>query len=292
MPKQSDILAKLHARFVSRRSADSPKHCRVMDRRHGKQIERMAQQGIVTVGDMIERLPHLSLRRKRLAIWLISVLRIRRAIPVLFDLLAVRSVRWECAHTLGSLTDGAKVIDRCLEIADRELSSPTPDRHWLEAVVLGLQYSENPRVGEVLVEIFERPDLPGWLRGDAGDKVGCFSIGSDRRTKLFRRCRDAAIRGLTEDDIDVQFWSMYVIWQLAADYKNRPSHQRNGLEKSLPVLRRIAANDHRLAPGFWWPMSGEAEDTICALETGCSPEVAADERWSDTSKRGVWDRSR
>jgi hypothetical protein len=290
MPKRSDVLAKLHARFVARRSKDAPKHCREMDRRHARQIERMAQQGIITVGDLIDALPRLSRSRQQMSIWLISVLKIQQAIPVLFDLLAVRSLRWECAHTLGGLTDRPKVIEKFLEIGDSELRSPTPDRHWLEAVILGLQYFENPRAGELLVEIFERTDLPGWLRGDAGDKLGLCAVVCDRRTKLFRRCRDAAIRGLTEDDIDVQFWSMYVIWQLADDYKLRRVQTLNGLEAALPDLRRIAATDHRLAPGYWWPMSGEAEDVIHVLETGHSPEVTADERWTDTSKRGVWNR--
>ena len=290
MPKRSDVLAELHARFVARRSKDAPKHCHAMDRRHARQIERMAQHGVTTVGDLIDALPRLSRSRQQLSIWLMSVLKIQQAIPVLFDLLAVRSLRCECAHTLGGLTDRPKVIERFLEIGDRELRSPTPDWHWLEAVIHGLQYSANPRADELLVEIFERTDLPGWLRGDAGDKLGCFSVGSDRRTKLFRRCRDAAIRGLTEDNIDVQFWSMYVLWQLAIDYKDRSSPQRSGLEKALPALRRIAANDHRLAPGFWWTMAGEAEDAIYALEHGRSPEVTADERWTDTSQRGVWNR--
>ena len=145
MPKQSDILAKLHARFVSRRPADSPKQLHAMDRRHAKQIERMAEQGIVTVSDLIDALPRLSRARRRLSMWLISVLKIRQAVPVLFDLLAVRSMRWQCAHTLGGLPDDRKVIERFLEIAERELRSPTPDRHWLEAVVVGLGHCENSR---------------------------------------------------------------------------------------------------------------------------------------------------
>lgn len=290
MPKRSDILAKLHARFVSRRSADSPKHCRAMDRSHTRQIDRMAEQGIVTVGDLINALPRLSRARRQLGIWLISVLNIRQAAPTLLDLLTVRSSRVQCANALGGLTDAPKVIETFLAIGERELWSTTPDRHWLEAVILGLQYSDNPRVGKLLVEIFERIDLPGWLRGDAGDKVGCFSQITDRRTSLFRRCRDAALRGLMEDDIEVQFWSMFVIWQLAGDYKNRRTQNLNGLDAALPELRRIAAKDHRLAPGFWWPMSAEAEDVIYVLQHGQSPEVDADQRWTDTSKRGVWNR--
>ena len=143
----------------------------------------------------------------------------------------------------------------------------------------------------VLVEIFERTDLPGWLRGDAGDKLGCgHSKVTDRRTTLFRRCRDAALCGLKEDDIDVQFWSMYVIWQLVGDHKERRTPGFAGLDAALPDLRRIAAEDHRLAPGFWWPMSGEAEDVLHVFEHGQSPEVDAGERWTDTSKRGVWNR--
>jgi hypothetical protein len=47
----------------------------------------------------------------------------------------------------------------------------------------------------------------------------------------------------------------------------------------LPRLREIAANDHKLAPGFWWPMSAEAEDADYAIENGARPENDVAERW-------------
>ena len=112
------------------------------------------------------------------------------------------------------LKSGKKVTRFFLDIGRRELASAKPDRHWLEAVVLGLGCSDDLHVAELLVTIFERCDLPGWVRGDAADKLGCNRFIGDGRTRLFRRCREAAFRGLNDDSIDVQFWSMYLIGSL------------------------------------------------------------------------------
>ena len=58
-----------------------------------------------------------------------------------------------------------------LGIGTRELSAVRPDSSWLSAVVHGLHSSTVPEGVEMLLTIFERQDLPGGLRGDAGDKL-------------------------------------------------------------------------------------------------------------------------
>ncbi len=128
--------------------------------------------------------------------------------------------------------------------------------------------SSDPEAVDVLVTIFERTDLPGWLRGDADDALGCKPQLNDRRTRLFRRTWTTVLQGLDDADIEVQFWSMYVIMQLAADYRANSGRSNLCFEPALPRLREIAKTDHRLAPGFWWPMCEEAKDAIHVIETG------------------------
>jgi hypothetical protein len=233
----------------------------------------------VTIADLLERFSSLSSRLKDSAIDLIAILRIRQAIPVLLAALPDPAVRMTCADLLGQL-GSAKATRLFLKIGARELESTCPDPTWLRATILALGYANDPRVTELLVSIFERTDLPGPIRGDAGDKLGVCSF--DRRTRLYRRCRDAALRGLSEGSIDVQFWSMYVIGALCIDLGSRRSPDRT-LRSALPVLRQLARHDHRLSPGYWWPMSAEAEDVIGCIELGIwlSPDAAT--RWQGNS---------
>ena len=177
-----------------------------------------------------------------------------------------------------------------LEIARRELTADSPDPDWLAAVIHGLGSSDDRRAADVLVTIFERLDLPGWLRGDAADKLGCNRFIRDRRTRLFRRCHDTAMHGLDENSIDVQFWSLYLIGSLSSDAFRRRHATPHDFRSALPRLRDIAANDHRLAPGYWWPLSAEAEDVICCIEKGHWPNPEAAERWMSNTNRGEWNR--
>jgi hypothetical protein len=290
MPKLTDDLVTLHTRFVGQRSEDMRDRCGKMDREHTHKLRLLAKQKVVTVANLISRLPQLSLSAKRFGIWLISVLKVRQAVSVLLGLMSDRAVRSECAHALYMLKADAKVTRVFMEIGHRELRSENPDHHWLDAVIIGLGSSDDPRAVELLVTIFERADLPGWIRGDAGDKLGCAWLVRDRRTRLFRRCRAAALRGLTDESIDVQFWSMYVIASLASKKMSPRRSSDDEFAAALPVLRQIVASDHRLAPGFWWSMSAEAEDAIGCIETGRWPQPDAAERWAGNTERGVWNR--
>ncbi|HVW00832.1 MAG TPA: hypothetical protein VHB77_10845 [Planctomycetaceae bacterium] len=164
-----------------------------------------------------------------------------------------------------------------LEIGWRELNRQVPKVHWLRTALEMLRNVDGGpmrvEAGEFIVTLFERTDLPGWLRGDAGDTLGFFG-DHDRRTRRYRRCVEAAIRGLSEDSIEVQFWSMYVIASLCSEREPRDP----AFARAIPRLREIADSDHRLSPGFWWPMSAEAEDALGCIETGKWPQPDASER--------------
>ena len=79
---------------------------------------------------------------------------------------------------------------------------------------------------------------------------------------------------------------MYVIGSLAS---NRQTQVRSAdpLRAAIPGLLDIAENDHRLAPGYWWSMSAEAEDVIHCIENGTWPEIDAAERWQGNKERGA-----
>ncbi len=157
---------------------------------------------------------------------------------------------------------------------------------WFEAVIRGLKLSriESLEGEEMLLTIYERTDLPGWVRGDV---LGCCSQLRDRRTRFFCRAWTTALNGLDDADIEVQFWSMYVLMQLAQNYSSNPKLANARFAVALPRLRQIAKTDHRLAPGYWWPMSAEAEDAIKAITTGRNGPNDAGERWSgNTAERG------
>jgi hypothetical protein len=171
-------------------------------------------------------------------------------------------------------------------IARRELASSSPDPTWLDATLYGLVWCDDRESAELMLRIFERTDVPGWLRGNAGDKLGCVGRVSDRRTELFRRCRAAALKGLSEDSIDVQFWSMYLIGSLCSRSRTKRPVTDPAFRSALGPLAEIAKTDHRLGPGFWWPMSAEAEDIIICIKTGRRPEPNAAERWSGHAERG------
>lgn len=276
MPKASDKLTNLHSRFLDQQGAEWCQQYRDVCHKRQATLASLHKRGILTVSDLAARFSELPTRLKQRALDLILILRIRQMIPVLQANLPDVSVRLMCAHVLGSLGLNSRGMRLFLEIGQRELRASHPDAEWLQAVVLALGMSSDRRVTELLVAIFERQDLPGPLRGEAGDKLGTCRF--DRRTNAYRRCRDAALIGLTADSIDVQFWSMYVIASLSNIAGSRQRVDKS-FRAALPRLREIAAHDHRRAPGFWWPLSAEAEDAIGCIENGIWPEPDAADRW-------------
>ena len=292
--KATGELASLYSRFVERQSEEWRARCAYVCRERSRCLDQLNKRGVRSIADLLRRFPQLAPSLKHRGIDLICLLRIRRAIPVLLELMlhekSDRGLRVACADALYRLRAGNKVTKIFVDIGNRELGSSNPDRHWLEAVILGLGNPDDPAAVELLVKIFERSDLPGWLRGDAADKLGCVGLVHDRRRTLFHRCRETALRGLTDDSIEVQFWSMYLISQLCSGWASRQRLKFKDFESALPKLRRIALNDHRLSPGFWWPMSAEAEDTIGSI-TGQRPDLEAAERWPGNTARGESNRN-
>jgi len=283
-------LKVLYSRFL-KRGTEKPSARRVtVDRDRARKLDRLQKHGVITTVDLLESLPRLSPDLKLFGIELVRLLNVYQAVPVLIQMMSGENVRLACADTLSRLKPARKVTQVFLEIGTRELASLCPNRSWLNAVILGLNVSDDRRAIELLVTIFERSDLPGWVRGDAADKLGCANFVNDRRTRLFRRCRQGALRGLNDDSIDVQFGSMYLIGALCSHGTQERRTNLQEFKSALPRLRQIAKNDQRLAPGYWWPMSAEAADVINCIAEGHWPDPDAGERWVGNTARGEWNR--
>lgn len=278
-------LKALYLAYVAKHWGSSTSNKELVQRAHSSRLRtlsRLERMGINTVPELIAALPTLTPKLKYFGIEWVGRFSPARGETILLQLLRDDpKVRLLCAHSLGMLKR-RRSNRELIRIGKTQLASATPDPRWLEAAVIGLKWGDNNESAEVLVEIYERQDLPGWLRGDAGDALGWIS---DRRTRLFRRIWVAAAKGIHEPDIEVQFWSMYVIMQLASNYQRR-ADANSLFHSALPRLREIAETDHRIAPGFWWPMCEEAKDAIECIETGTYQDPDAAERWSGKGERG------
>ena len=280
-------LIQLYEAFVAARTEESRRSCAKMDRAGFARVRALAARGITTLRHLAVALPHLPPTLRDFGIWWISVNRFRSAEKVLLHLLHDDPKRrLGYAAALASI-GGRKSEREFIRIARKHLVSLSPDLEWLDAVIQGLKFPETAEAEEILLSIFESKSLPGWLRGNAGDAMSICSRLDDRRTTFFRRALRSAAEGLMEDDIDRQFWSMFVIATAAGNCSSNPNRSNLCFESILPRLREIAATDQRLAPGFWWPMSAEAEDAICVVQTGNWPELDAGDRWRVTSARGT-----
>ncbi len=278
LPKLTDLLKQRFAQDAEPRTAWQSEQLRAS--------RRLAARGITTLGELVAALPSLPPKLKNFGICWLGEFKPAGSEAALLRLMHADSAfRVTCAHELGWMK-GRRAAHELIRIGSAELATAAPDVHWLDAVVHGLKSCDQSGTVEILVAIFERSDLPGWLRGDAGDALGCQSELQDRRTSIFRRVWAAALPGLDHADIDVQFWSMYVIMQLAkSDFWH--NHQLNRfLRPALPRLREIAKNDHRLAPGYWWPMCEEAKDAIHIIETGQGLDHDAADRCEGNTELG------
>jgi|SRR5579872_5796404 len=245
MPTINDTLAGLYSKMLEKQGEEWRRRCAAIHQQRRRALLQLKKKGIVTIADLLAGFSGISSKLKLSTMDLISILQIHQAAPVLIDSLPDRAVRLMAAHALSRLRTGGKATRVFLDIGRRELAASRPDWDWLEAVILGLGASDDPRAADLLVSIFERCDLPGWLRGNAGDKLGINGFIRDRRTSLYRRCRDAALRGLSDDSIDVQFWSMYVI----ASFCNfRGSRQRSVDKAFRSCASQVARNGGKRPP--------------------------------------------
>lgn len=264
-----------------------------------RNIQQLAQRNILTVNDLLTQLAQFPRRLKEKGIELLGLLKIRQAIPVLLSLLEDPAVRLQCTWAACWCVPKDRRVQRTfMQVLQRELASPTPDDHWLYAALQGLQsHSDHPDAANLILTIYERTDLPDWLRGDAADWLGGSGPLWDRRTIAFRRACAAIHRGLFEDSMEVQFGTMYLMGTLASvrDYgRTWARRDAQGYDPAfadlLPKLHQIAQDDHRLSPGFWWPMSAEAEDVITCITTGRWRRPDAGDRWEGHMERGAWNR--
>ncbi|WLD10772.1 hypothetical protein [Planctellipticum variicoloris] len=286
----SASLAVLYARSLKQEAARNWKPYASVQREQEQALRRLEKCGVVTVADLIAELPRLPRGLQRSAIEFVGLLKIRRAIPVLIDLMDRPRLRLVVAQVLSYFHESRPITEALVEAGQRELAASAPDVTWLDAITIACLACDDRRIAEILLKTYERTDLPGWLRGNAADRLMSQTGIADRRTTLYRRCRAAALRGLDEEDLDVRFGSMYVIGALTSRGDWNPPTVHTDFHCALPRLRGIAATDHMLAPGYWWPLSAEAADVIGCIETGTWPQPDAAHRWEGFPERGEWRR--
>jgi hypothetical protein len=267
------------AEFVADRSRKNCPEHRARDRQSQQCLRRLKQLGVVTLRQLIGSLLTLPPSLQSFGIWQLGRCGCLAAESVLLQLLqANREPRMDCAVALGFIA-GRRSARALLQIGRQQMSSDTPDCKWLDAAIHVLKWSDLVECQDLVLRIYERTDLPGWLRGNAGDALGSCCRVSDRRTTMFRRAIDAAFQGLADPDIETQFWSMYIIGMLADASSSGCQRSNDVFQRFLPRLRKIAASDHRMSPGYWWPMSAEAEDVMSVIQSGRWPEQDAGDRW-------------
>lgn len=288
--KTSPTLAALDTRHLKQEAARNSTPSASVRRKQEQTLRRLEKRGVVTVADLIAELPRLPRGPQRSAIGIAGPLRIGQAIPVLLDLMDRPRLRLVVASVLSYFRESRPITEALVAVGQRELAASAPDVTWLDAITIACLACDDRRIAEILLMTYERTDLPGWLRGNAADRLMSQTGIGDRRTTLYRRCRAAALRGLDEEDLDVRFGSMYVIGALTSRGDWSPPKVHTDFHCALPRLREIAATDHMLAPGYWWPLSAEAADVIGCIETGTWPQPDAADRWEGFPERGEWRR--
>jgi hypothetical protein len=147
---QQTELTVLYERFLGRQSPEMQERRAAVNRDRARKLRRLQKRGVFTVADLLEQLPRLPAGLTQFGIHLISILKIRQAAPVLLDMMSDRNVRPACASALDFLNSGRKVTQVFLEIARRELTSDSPDRDWLEAVI-PRHRGQRPQIGPGLL---------------------------------------------------------------------------------------------------------------------------------------------
>jgi len=150
-------------------------------------IRRLSKRDVLTVRELIEQLPGFPLTLQNDALDLISRFDIHQATSVLLSLLPKKLICLAVSSALSLLPKSRRIVSTFVNIGQSELAANQPDLRLLWAVVLGLGVTDDLQATEIMLTIFERQDLPGWLRGDAGDKLGCHGLVHDQRNNLHRR---------------------------------------------------------------------------------------------------------
>lgn len=141
-------------------------------RQSARHISRLSARGVTTTRALIVALPQLPPKLREFGIWWISALKIRSAESVFLPLLYNRSKDRVAGAAASASIGGKRAVREFVRIGQTQLALQLPDFEWLNVIVHGLRYPEGPEAEEIILAIFEREDLPGWLRGNAGHAIG------------------------------------------------------------------------------------------------------------------------
>ena len=94
--KLSSDLATLYSKYLERVSKEFPR-CADVNRDRARKLDRLRKQRVITVGDLLDRLPRLSPSSKYFGVEVISSLMIQQGIPILLELMSDRRLCLSCA---------------------------------------------------------------------------------------------------------------------------------------------------------------------------------------------------
>jgi HEAT repeat protein len=206
--------------------------------------EELERFGVQSAQDLVQRLPQLRGRRLITAIELLGKAGDRRAVPALVNLLssddpAVRSVAAPSLAMLGGR--------RALSAAERIALTDASEQARAAAVsALAFMFDEEAFV-PLLIVVAQPKESPS-TRAAAAEGLGNLLQHADPQSIQFQHARSVLIECLGDPAPEVRFWSAFALGCMKD-------------EEALPHLRRLAASDKSICPG-WWAVADEARDAI------------------------------
>jgi HEAT repeat protein len=128
-----------------------------------------------------------------------------------------------------------------------------PDALMREAAAYGLRELDHRKFDRYrmiapLTEVVEDKNEEPSVRGTAAESIGSALMYPDRRRKAYRQAVSTLIEALRDESPEVRFWACYSLGVMR-------------VSAALDDLRRVAATDTAMYPG-WWFVRDEAADAI------------------------------
>jgi HEAT repeat protein len=211
------------------------------------------QQGINCLAALPATLAALPEADRSAALGVLEQLWRRRAVTVLLGLLPSDdvSLRASVVEALGRV-GGERAFQALLRAMQED-----PDATVREMAAYVLTGSGDDRTYEPMVAALQETAEAVPVRTQAAEALGELLWAADHRNKRVRRAARALIHALRDPAPEVRFWSAFALGTMRT-------------RAALPELRRLAAADTAMCPG-WWPVQDEARDAIQNIRTGVWP---------------------
>jgi HEAT repeat protein len=131
-----------------------------------------------------------------------------------------------------------------------------PDPALREAAAYALWQFRDDRAHPLLLAALRDPAEDPRVRGQAAETLGYTT--RDARTRRYKETARALVDALGDPSPTVRFWAASALGGMRA-------------RAATPALRRLAATDQAVCPG-WWRVADEAADALVRITGGTLPE--------------------